>query len=143
MEPSPTRLAAINLRVVIPETSQEILPSPAFHDLSMRMPPSMKQVIAAYQSILAPDIWQRLATEAHDPCKLPGNANTQVTLTDSIGTLATNVESTSSARLCRNLPVQVWLWLDWASPCIDGNVNLLDKCLRRLWVIVMIGSAPA
>ncbi len=44
-----------------------------------------------YQSILAPGVWQRLATVNHDPGQLPGNTNTQVTLTDSTGTLATNV----------------------------------------------------
>jgi hypothetical protein len=44
-----------------------------------------------YQSILAPGVWQRVATVVHDPGQLPGNTNTQVTLADSTGTLAANV----------------------------------------------------
>lgn len=44
-----------------------------------------------YQSTVLPGVWQRVASVNHDPGQLPGNTNTQVTLTDSTGILAANV----------------------------------------------------
>ncbi len=46
-----------------------------------------------YQSTIAPGVWHRAATVSHDPGVLAGNTNTQVTLTDSTGTLASNVSA--------------------------------------------------
>ncbi len=44
-----------------------------------------------YQSTLLPGLWHRIATVAHDPGPLAGNTNTQSTITDSTGTLASNI----------------------------------------------------
>ncbi len=44
-----------------------------------------------YQSTLLPGVWHRIATVANDPGQLPGNTNTQSTITDSSGTLASNI----------------------------------------------------
>jgi hypothetical protein len=44
-----------------------------------------------YQSTLLPGVWHRVASVVHNPGQLPGNTNTQSTIVDSTGTLATNV----------------------------------------------------
>lgn len=44
-----------------------------------------------YESTLLPGVWHRAATVSHDPGQLPGNTNTQSIISDSSGTLGTNI----------------------------------------------------
>lgn len=81
-----------------------------------------------YQSTVMPGVWHRLASVAHDPGQLPGNTNTRVGLSDSTGTLASNV---SAVRMVYG-NTNFWGWNGFREVDITGAASSAPAGARFL-----------
>lgn len=73
-----------------------------------------------YQSTLTPGVWHRLRQAVHDPGQLAGqNVNTRMSITDTTGTLATNVSQVRFNFGNTNF----WGWNGYREIDINGSIS--------------------